>query len=154
MAVESDSEVDTTAIEAAPVPDRAARAAAARAYANFASSPGVPKNKTRGVIKKKKKIPVIVIDDDSDDNDDGYDTDDSELEGIPKLVKKEYNSSDDKSNNDDVSPQEDDAIEIEAKANSGKLSPDAPLGRVTRGSWVRFPPGSIPTITTATVAIG
>ena len=116
MAVESDSEVDTSTIEAAPVPDRAARAAAARANDNFASSPGVPENKIRGVTKKKK-TPVIVIDDDSDDDDEGYDTDDSELEGMPKLVKTEYDSSDDESDDDDVSPQEDDAIEIEAEAN-------------------------------------
>jgi len=70
--MESDSEIDTAAIEAAPVPDRAARAAAAHANANFASSPRVPKNKIRGVVKKKK-TPVIVIDDDSDDDDGGYD---------------------------------------------------------------------------------
>ena len=48
----------------------------------------MPKNKIRGVIKKKK-TPVIVIDDDSDDDDDGYDTDDSKLMGMPKLVKIE-----------------------------------------------------------------
>ena len=96
----------------------------------------MPKNKIRGVIKKKE---VIVIDDDSDD-DGGYDTDDSELMGMPKLVvKTEYDSSDDDSSDDeseeeddDVSPQEDEATEIEAEANSGRLSPDAPLGRGLR----------------------
>ena len=49
VAIESDSAVDTSAIEEVPVPDRAARAAAARANANFAMSPGVLENKIRGV---------------------------------------------------------------------------------------------------------
>ena len=84
--MESDSDVVTTAIEAVTVPDRAARAAVARANANFAASSGVSVDKIRGVIKKKK-TPVIVIDNDSDNEDDGYDTDDSELAGMPKLVK-------------------------------------------------------------------
>ena len=34
-------------------------------------------------------------------------------------------------------PQEDDAVKIEAKDNSGKLSPDLLLGRVGTGQQVR-----------------
>ena len=90
-------------------------------------------NKITGVIKRKK-TPVIVIDDDSNGDDDSYDTAGSNLDGIPKLVKKEYNSSDYKSDDgdDDISPHDDDAIEIEANANSGKLSLDTPHGRGLR----------------------
>ena len=52
--MESDSKVDMTAIEAVPVPDRAARIAAASTNADFVASPGVPVNKIRGVTKKKE----------------------------------------------------------------------------------------------------
>ena len=85
VVMESDGEVDTAAIEAAPVPDRAARAAAARANDNFAAIPRAPVNEIRGVIKKKK-TPVIMIDNDSDNDNNGYDTDDIKLMGMSKLV--------------------------------------------------------------------
>ena len=86
-------------------------------------------SKIKGVVKKKK-IPVIVIDNDNGDEDDGYNTDDTNA-GISKMVKYEYNSSDDEDNDkkDDVSPQEDDEEGIKVEANSGKLPPVSPRGR-------------------------
>ena len=63
----------------------------------------MPENKIRGVIKKKK-TPVIVTDEASGDEDDGYDTDDTDA-GMPKMIKRKYDSIDDK--DDD---KEDDAI--------------------------------------------
>ena len=85
--------------------------------------------KITGVIKERK-TPVIVIGDNSGDEDDGYNTDDTNA-GMPKMVKRGYNSSDDEGDDeeDDVSPQEDDKEEIEVEANSGKLPPASPHGR-------------------------
>ena len=45
--MESDCEVASTAIEAAPVPNLATRAAAARSNANFTQNPGVPEKNHR-----------------------------------------------------------------------------------------------------------
>ena len=79
---------------------------------------------------KKKKTPVIVIDVDSGNKDDGYDTDGTDT-GMPKMVKREYDSSDDKE--DDASPQEDDKEEIEIMANSGKIPPVSTVSPSGRG---------------------
>ena len=71
-------------------------------------------------MARKKKTPAIAInDDDSGDEDDGYDTDDSNA-GMPKMVKREYDNSDDESDDEEdaVSPQEDDKKTIDIKANS------------------------------------
>ena len=92
--MESDQEIATTAIEAVPVPELAAQAAAARSNTNSAQNTGVLVIKITGVMKEKK-TPVIVIDNDSDNEDDGYDTDDTNA-GMLKMVKCKYDSSDDK----------------------------------------------------------
>ena len=62
--LESDHEDNTTAVEAVPTPDLAARAAAARANSNYAQSPGVPVRKITGV-DKQRETDVIVVDDDT-----------------------------------------------------------------------------------------
>ena len=93
----------------------------------------MPVRKITGVIKKRK-TPIIVIDDNNSGNeDDGYDTDNSDA-GMPKMVKRKYDSSDDKSDDkeDDVSPQEEEEEEeeeIKVDAKSGELLPVHLLGR-------------------------
>ena len=110
--LETDHEDGTTAIEAVPKPDLATRAAAARANANLAQSPGVPVRKIAGVIKAKKTA-VIVIEDDSSDEEDGYDTDATEP-GMPKMTRPGYDSSDSEEEDDDsdISPEEVEEEEI------------------------------------------
>ena len=63
--------------------------------------------KITGVMKKKKTPVILIDDDDSGNEDDGYDTDNSDA-GMSKMVKREYDSSDDEGDDKeyDACPQE------------------------------------------------